>query len=235
MHLIHTRLREALLFVASEENRASSQRFFKESIVCYGVKSPEVRAISKDFFVQVKALPKTEALQLCEALWQSGVIEESFVACHWSEKMHKLYEPSDFGVFERWIHQYVSNWASCDTLCNHTVGDFVMRYPDFVSNLKGFALSDNRWTRRAAAVSLIIPARKGLFLNDIFEIADLMLTDSDDMVQKGYGWMLKAASQAYPQEVLDFVLARKERMPRTALRYAIEKMTDDMKRLAMAK
>ena len=87
--------------------------------------------------------------------------------------------------------------------------------------------------RRAAAVTLIIPARKGLFLNDIFEIAELLLADKDDLVQKGYGWMLKAASQAYQTEVLDFVIKYKTTMPRTALRYAIEKMPQEMKAQAM--
>lgn len=89
--------------------------------------------------------------------------------------------------------------------------------------------------RRASAVTLIIPARKGLFINDIFEIADILLADKDDLVQKGYGWMLKAASEAYMEKVFDFVIARKAIMPRTALRYAIEKMPAEMKAEAMKK
>ena len=97
-------------------------------------------------------------------------------------------------------------------------------YPQYLSKLKEFAGSDNRWMRRASAVSLIIPARKGKFLNDILELADILLLDKDDMVQKGYGWMLKAASQAYQQEIFDYVISKKAVMPRTALRYAIEKM-----------
>lgn len=78
--------------------------------------------------------------------------------------------------------------------------------------------------KRAAAVTLIVPARKGQFLSDIFGIADILLTDKDDMVQKGYGWMLKAASEVHEREVFDYVGSRKAVMPRTALRYAIEKM-----------
>lgn len=88
---------------------------------------------------------------------------------------------------------------------------------------------------KAAAVSLIIPARKGLFLDDIFEIADSLLSDNDDLVQKGYGWMLKAASESHMQTVFEFVLARKNSMPRTALRYAIEKMPPQMRQMAMTK
>jgi len=82
---------------------------------------------------------------------------------------------------------------------------------------------------------LIIPARQGKFLKDIFEIADILLLDEDDLVQKGYGWMLKAASQAHQQEVFDYVVRNKKTMPRTALRYAIEKMPKDLRLQAMSK
>jgi 3-methyladenine DNA glycosylase AlkD len=89
--------------------------------------------------------------------------------------------------------------------------------------------------RRASAVTLIIPARKGKFLKDIFEIANTLLSDQDDLVQKGYGWMLKAASRANPKEVFDYVMEKKQVMPRTALRYAIEKMPEELKIQAMEK
>jgi len=115
------------------------------------------------------------------------------------------------------------------------VGEFVEMYPETISVLKRWAISTNRWMKRASAVSLIIPARHGLFLNDIFEIADILLMDSDDMIQKGYGWMLKAASQAHEKEVFEYVMKKKAVMPRTALRYAIEKMAVEFKRKAMEK
>jgi len=88
-------------------------------------------------------------------------------------------------------------------LCNHTVGEFIMMYPEFINRLKDFARSGNRWTRRASAVTLIIPARKGMFLEDIVEIAGILLQDNDDLVQKGYGWMLKASSEARCKEIFD--------------------------------
>ena len=162
-------------------------------------------------------------------------MEESFVACHWSYNMHKQYEPSDFSIFEIWVNNYVGNWASCDTLCNHTVGTFIEMYPDYLSGLKEWATSSNRWVKRASAVSLIVPARNGKFLPDILEIADILHSDKDDMVQKGYGWMLKAASQAHQQEVFEYVMKNKGTMPRTSLRYAIEKMPSELKALAIAK
>jgi len=216
-----------------EKTLDTAQHFFKEQITAYGVKVPVVNKISSTFLSEIRSKSKQEVIDLCEELWRSGMLEESFIACSWSYAICKKFEPSDFEVFERWVQNYVDNWASCDTLCNHTVGEFIEMYPQFLSKLKEWATSENRWMRRAAAVTLIIPARKGLFLNDIFEIAEILLADKDDLVQKGYGWMLKAASQAYQTEVLDFVMKYKTTMPRTALRYAIEKMPQEMKAQAM--
>jgi len=199
------------------------------------VKSVFVSKMSKDYFKSIKNNSKEEIFGLCEQLWKSQTLEESFIACNWSYFVHKEYQPNDFNVFEKWISNYVNNWASCDTLCNHTVGEFIEMYPEYVSRLKEMAKSENRWMRRASAVSLIIPAKKGLFLQDIFEIADMLLMDKDDLVQKGYGWMLKVACQKHQQEVFDYIIRNKSIMPRTALRYAIEKMPEDMKKAAMEK
>ncbi|NIN63256.1 MAG: hypothetical protein GTO63_00775 [Anaerolineae bacterium] len=77
--------------------------------------------------------------------------------------------------------------------------------------------------------------RRGRCLDHIFGVADSLLTDSDDMVQKGYGWMLKVASETYQQEVFEYVMKNKTSMPRTTLRYAIEKMPQDWRREAMKK
>ncbi len=235
MNELLNRIRQTLIESSDENTRIGSRRFFKETITVHGVKSATAQKISKEFFAEVKHKPKSEILALCEKLWQSDYLEESFIASDWSDRLQKQFEPADFKTFEHWIKNYVNNWASCDTLCNHTVGNFVMKYPEYISELKEFAHSENRWVKRAAAVSLIVPARKGLFLKDIFEIADTLLMDSDDMVQKGYGWMLKVASQVHQQEVFEYVMSKKTVMPRTALRYAIEKMPDDMKKQAMQK
>ena len=70
----------------------------------------------------------------------------------------------------------------------------------------------------------------------MFEIATTLLMDREDLVQKGYGWMLKAVSQSNAinqLQVFEFILSHKAVMPRTALRYAIEKMPEAMKKEAM--
>ncbi len=218
-----------------EKTLATSQGFFKEKIKFYGVKIPTVNKIGLEYFKKIGQKSKSEIFSLCEELWKSGYIEESFVACNWSYYIHEKYGPQDFPVFERWIKEYVNNWASCDTLCNHSVGEFIEMYPEYIVKLKDFAKSDNRWVKRAASVTLIIPARKGKFLDDILEIADILMLDKDDLVQKGYGWMLKAASETNQQAIFEYVIKNKAVMPRTSLRYAIEKMPEDLKSRAMEK
>lgn len=100
----------------------------------------------------------------------------------------------------------------------------IFKFPKLQTKIFKLTKSKNRWERRASAVSLIYPIRyEKKFLPNIFKTATILLQDKDDLVQKGYGWMLKVASQKFPEEVKDFVEKNKSKIPRTALRYAIEK------------
>ena len=235
MHPVIAGIREELNASADEETRKSVQRFFKEEIACYGVKTAVVRKIAKKFWREVKGFSKAEIFALCEILFTSDFVEEAFVASFLLPNMLERLEPADLAVFKVWIERYVNNWAKCDTFCNHTVGGLVEKHPESVGEVKSWAESENRWLRRAAAVSLIVPAKKGLFLQEALEISNMLLNDEDDMVQKGYGWLLKEESRKHPKEVLSYVLRNKKTMRRTALRYAIELMPKDVRKEALKK
>lgn len=235
MNIIISEIRKDLEQNADKEARESSNRFFKEAIKCYGMKTPVARKIAKDYYKKVSGKSKADIFALCEELLSSDYMEEAFIAFEWSYSLRKQYEPEDFAMFERWVGDYVNNWAKCDTLCNHTIGTFVDMYPQYIASLKKWTYSENRWYRRASAVTLVLAARRGDFLDDVLEIADLLLTDEDDLVQKGYGWILKEAGKQHQQEIFDYVVKNKKVMPRTALRYAIEKMPKDLRAKAMEK
>jgi 3-methyladenine DNA glycosylase AlkD len=226
-------VREDLRKNADEATRTGARRFFREEIKLYGVKTPVAREIARRSFLALGPAGKDQVFALCEELLRSGYMEEAFVAADWAYRVRGAYEPGDFPVFEAWIGNYIDNWAKCDTLCNHAVGSFIERYPLHLPGLKSWTGSGNRWVRRASAVTLVLPARKGLFLGDIFEITDRLLLDRDDLVQKGYGWLLKEAGKAHPEEVFRYVMEHRKEMPRTALRYAIEKMPEEWKKQAM--
>lgn len=229
------KVHDELKSLGEERNRISGRRFFKEDVELHGIRAALVSGLGRKYYQEIKDLDKDAILSCCEGLWQTGYMEAGFIACHLSHAIRKRYQQADFDIFEHWIHHYITNWATCDTLCNHSLGAFIEMYPSFIHHLKTFTHSGNRWVKRAAAVSLIVPARKGMFLEDILEIAQRLLTDPDDMVQKGYGWLLKVASQQHQQLIFDFVMLNKQKMPRTALRYAIEKMPPELRQQAMQK
>jgi 3-methyladenine DNA glycosylase AlkD len=218
---------------ADEKTKNSSRRFFKEEVKVYGVKTQIVEKIAKKYFVGIKEKNKKEIFSLCEKLLESDYSEEAYIAFEWAYFLRNYYSANDFSMFERWIKKYVNNWAKCDTLCNHSLGSFIEQFPQYIDSLKAWTKSENRWLRRASAVTLILPARKGSFLNDIFEICDSLLKDEDDLVQKGYGWLLKETSKTHQNEVFEYIMKNKNDMPRTALRYAIEKLPKNLRDLAM--
>jgi len=235
MERIVERIRQELKASADEKTLKSSQRFFKEKATFYGVKTGTVDKIAKKYWEEAKLFDKQELFRLCEELLRSGFTEEAFVVSFWLPNIEDRLEPKDLATFGFWIERYIDNWAKCDGFCNHTVGGLVEKHPESVSELKRWAKSENRWLKRAVAVSLIVPAKKGLFLQEALEISDMLLLDGDDMVQKGYGWLLKEESRKHQKEVLDYVLRNRKKMPRTALRYAIELMPKELKAEAMKK
>lgn len=235
MNSLLVRLKKELKTYQNVEGQRSTQRFFKESVNTYGMKSKDIGKVSKKYFENIKNLPKEEMIKICEKLFKSDMYEEFMVGADWVQRRINEFSSRDIGLFEYWVDKYINNWAKCDVFCGGAVGSLIEKYPNLIKYLKKWSKSKNLWMRRASAVSLIVPARKGLFLDDIFEISTILLTDKEDLVQKGYGWLLKAASDKNQKKVFDFVMDNKEFMPRTSLRYAIEKMPDNLKKRAMQK
>ena len=161
MDPVISQIRQELKSIADPAIQESSKRYFKEEIRCYGTKTAPVIRMAKKYWKEVKDRPKQEIFSLCEELYQSGYMEESFFVSEWASSMVKQSERGDLAVYRRWIDTYITNWASCDGFCNHTMGDFIELYPDTINELKRWTQSENRWMRRAAAVSLIVPAKHG--------------------------------------------------------------------------
>ena len=235
MSTILAQIRVELQANVDEHTKQISQHFFKENIKVYGIKTATVGKIAKKFWPQIKTLGKQEIFRLCEQFYSSDYLEEAGLVADWLPRYLEFLEASDIATFKRWIESYINNWAKCDSFCNHTIGDLIVKCPEIVGEVKSWAKSTNRWLKRASAVSFIVPAKRGKFLVDAFEICDVLLLDGDDMVQKGYGWLLKEESRVHQKEVFDYVVKYRKVMPRTALRYAIELMPKELKEEAMKK
>ncbi len=235
MNQLISKLRTELYHNIDNAYKQSNYRFFKEKIKQYGIRTPIVRKIARVYFAKIKHLEKRQVFNLCEELLKSGYNEEATIAFQWIYALRNKFQLQDFKIFESWLMKYVDNWGKCDDFCVHTIGCYIEKYPHVINIIKKWTISKNRWLRRASAVSLISIGRKGWNLDDIFDIANRLLTDKDDLVQKGYGWMLKEASTKHQMQVFNYIMKNKSKMPRPALRYAIELMPENLKRKAMAK
>ncbi|MCK4585202.1 DNA alkylation repair protein [candidate division WOR-3 bacterium] len=233
--IILDEIRKELKKNVDKAYQESIKRFFKEDqqINFLGVRTPIVRDISKKYFSQIKGKSKKEIFEICEQLLEKEYSEEQGIAFGWAARLKDEFGPTDFKRFKSWLKKYVNNWGHCDGFCLGVLGPFVLMFPEFMGEVKEWTKSKNRWFRRASAVLMISLLEDKKYLKDVFKISDLLMMDQDDLVQKGYGWLLKEASNKYLQEVFAYVIKNKAKMPRTALRYAIEKMPSDMKKKAM--
>lgn len=223
---------EELLQHADGSYALSSKNFFREPIALYGVRTPIVRNLARRYWPVIKALPKQTFFPLCEELLALQRQEPLLIAFQWTRSRKDL-APSDVPRFSKWLRTYVTNWASCDDFSTGFMGRLLIEYPELLAVCSQWARHKSPWVRRASVASLIPTLRTGRGLVECFSIAMQLMSSKEDLVQKGYGWMLKEASNTFPDEVLAFVLKHKDSMSRTAFRYAIEKLPKELRHRAM--
>ncbi len=192
--------------------------------------SPFVRKLAHKFFPQVSHHHKRVVIDVAEDLMESRNTWEHMIACAWIEKIQNRLEKPDFYVFERWLYQYVFSWGTCDDLCKRVLNPLVEKYPSLFDTVMKWTASEIAWVRRASAVSLIGTKKSRYYvdfgINCVLKVAKALLMDTEHYVQKGYGWMLKAASLKYKEEVIAFLIQNQPKMPRMAFRYALENLAD---------
>ncbi len=217
------------------DNVKDYSRFHKDGKKHIGLASNITRKFYAEKFKKVKYLDKKEIFDLCEKLLECSDGSCRGMAFDWAFRIRKQYIKEDFALFEKWLEKYVDTWGSCDDLCTHAFGFHLSVFSGSIPKIHQWTKSKNKWKRRASAVIFIYPARKNKYLDEVLKIAKSLLLDEEDLVQKAYGWMLKEASNANQKMIFDFVIKHKSSMPRTALRYAIEKMPTNLKKQAMMK
>lgn len=223
--LVVDKIRAEIKRRASPENGELARRFFVEPVKTYGLRAGQIQEVVRLIYPEVRG-SLSLALDVAEELMESRVLDEASVGIRLLKRMTRLFTPELFEVFDGWV-DYLTNWANTDALSTWLISETVRLDPGLVEHLIPWTASENCWRRRAAAVSLVPIARKGEMLKEVFMIADRLMTDEDDMVQKGVGWLLKEASREHPVEVRDYLLRWREEAPALVLRYASEKLPRD--------
>jgi 3-methyladenine DNA glycosylase AlkD len=222
--------RAQLKAAADPEFAAGLRWFFKEPVKPYGVRTPPVRELARAAYAEVKHWTVAARDRFVTELWKSGMLEEGVLVCHLYRRFAKICGEREFRMFERWLDRYVGNWSHCDGVSTWLIAASIANRSGLADRLAPWAKSKNRWKRRAAAVSLIQEAKQGRNTETIFHICSLLRDDTDDMVRKGVGWLLKETYPKRPHEALQFLESWRPSAPRLVLRLAAEKMTEKHRR-----
>lgn len=219
------RLIQDLKESSNKEHSEISQKFFKtkkgeygEGDIFLGIKVPVQRKIAKKYFNL-----KLDDLQ---KLLNSKIHEERFTALIILNAQYKKSDSENKKIiFDFYIRnaKNINNWDLVDVSSPNIVGDFLLdKEKEILYNL---AKSENLWEKRIAIVSTFAFIRKNNFEDTLF-ISEILLRDSHDLIHKAVGWMLREVGKKDENILRNFLKQNYEKLPRTTLRYAIEKFDE---------
>jgi 3-methyladenine DNA glycosylase AlkD len=218
-------IRKTLRAFSSSKKAKDLQRFFKtdkgeygEGDVFIGVVVPDTRKVAREF--------RDADIGSVKGLLHSKVHEERLVALLiLVEKFAKGDEKTRTAVFTTYLENTngVNNWDLVDLSAPRVVGRYLLDKDKSV--LYRLAKSSSLWERRIAIISTAAFIDRGQ-LDDTFAISELLLSDGHDLIHKAVGWMLREAGKRDEKRLKEFLKRNYQRLPRTALRYAIEKFSE---------
>jgi 3-methyladenine DNA glycosylase AlkD len=213
---------------ASPEDAKILQRFFKtgpgeygEGDIFIGVRVPVVRRIARTF--------KDAPVSVLLSLLKSGIHEERLLAlimlvdqfrCGTKVEQKEIYKL----YLEH--REHINNWDLIDTSAEHIVGAYL--HDKSRKPLYQLAGSESLWDRRIAIMSTFHFIKKNKF-DETLKLAALLLDDDHDLIHKATGWMLREVGNRHRQTEEVFLKKHLDQMPRTMLRYAIEKFPEPLR------
>lgn len=223
-------LQLALRSQANKEKAIILQKFFKtgkgeyaEGDVFLGLTVPQTRATIKSFYEL--------SLHDLETILHSKFHEERLAALlilvHQFEKQSVRRKE----IFKFYLSntQFINNWDLVDASAHYIVGRFIFqegkKRPSLISLLTKLAYSKNLWERRIAIVSTFYFIKNERF-DETLQIASLLLNDEHDLIHKAVGWMLREVGKRDISVLKTFLKKHHKTMPRTMLRYTIERFPE---------
>jgi 3-methyladenine DNA glycosylase AlkD len=216
---------ERLAGSADAERARQVQRYFKETVRSFGVTSPAVRGLAREVHEATrKEWRIEEAIELCDLLFPRPELEAKSVAALVLLRHQKAFRRELFQKLHGWLRSnHLGNWASVDTLCPQALGVLLARFPELLPRIERWARDPNRWVRRASIVAFLKLVKRKEYLDPAYAMAARHFASSDDLVQKADGWLLREAGKRDMERLEQFLLAHGPGVPRTTLRYAIER------------
>jgi 3-methyladenine DNA glycosylase AlkD len=226
--------RAALRAAADPRVARSQKRFFKpwERISLYGLKTPEVKRIEREVYAHVrKSWAFAEALVFCDLLMRDRHLESKSVGLSLLERYHRQFEQDLLATAHGWLEDGLcDNWAVTDDLSTGVLWRLLERFENIAGQFGKWRQSRNFWVRRASVVVFVKCAGKGRHLDRIYRSVTALLPDSHDLIHKACGWLLREAGKADARRLEKYMLKHGPAIPRTTLRYAIERFPNAKRR-----
>jgi 3-methyladenine DNA glycosylase AlkD len=209
---------------ADPKKAASYQRYFKEKVAFYGLDTPTSKVLIKDMVARAKrSWTQREAVTFCNTMVRDPHLEPRGIGFQVVAAFVKEAGPELLPDIRRWLEKSCGNWALVDNLAPSVLAPLVERHPDLIPEVVAWTESPNMWLRRGAAVTFVPLARHGKHLDTAYAVASRLFDDPEDLMHKAVGWMLREAGKTDMPRLERFLRAEGPRMPRTAVRYAIER------------
>ncbi|MFN7982344.1 MAG: DNA alkylation repair protein [Vicinamibacterales bacterium] len=213
-------------------------RYFRttERMAFLNVRTPIVRALARQVGRDHRTLwTLDDAVAFADALLRNRTLEVKGAGIETLACFKRDFEPSLLATAKRWLaDDLAANWATTDSLCGSIISPLLHAHPELVPRVASWVTHRNLWVRRAAAVSLVRLAAHGEYLDTAYEVADALRPDSHDLIHKATGWLLREAGRRDAKRLERYLLEHGTSIPRTTIRYAIEKFpVDARKRLLL--
>jgi len=222
--------REVARLLAADADPARARQlltYFKphERVSFLGVRTARVREIVADVHARVRAAWKLkDVVAFAGMCVRRREMEVRGVGTALLGKYAKVYEACLLGRVRRWLSAgCLDNWASVDSMAGSVVSPLLERFPRLVPELTAWHTSRNPWLRRMSVVPLVPFARRGRHLDQAYGVVASLLGDGEDLMHKAMGWLLREAGKTDTGRLEAFLLTHGPAVPRTTLRYAIER------------
>jgi len=231
-----TTLQDKIKNSGSPVKAKASMWFFKTGEGQYGygdkflgLTVPEQHTLAREF----KDLALEDTLKLLSSEWHEERLIALFLLDAKFKKGDDKLRKKIYEVYLKNIKQNVNNWDLVDSSASQIVGTYLIDKPRDI--LYKLAKSDNLWERRVAIVSTFAFIRDKDY-KDALQIAEILLGDKHDLIHKAVGWVLREIGKQCGEDVLEgFLKKYYKTMPRTALRYSLEKFTPEKRAFYMRK
>jgi len=204
-----------------------ASRYFRaaDHLKFFNVGTTRVRALARSIAQQhADDWTVHDATAFAEILVRDPVLEVKSVGLEVLARYRRSFHPALLAVWKGWLAaDHASNWATTDLMCGMLIGPLLIAHPALARQVVSWSRHRNLWVRRASAVALIPLLRRGQKVALGYLVAARLHADPEDLIQKAVGWMLREAGKADARRLERYLRKSGPAIPRTTVRYAIER------------